>query len=301
MRMEWNLAIGALCGLVLALLILIAVLRWRQGRAARKGRKGERIVAKELKGLRRRDYIVLNDLLLPVAQGRTSQIDHIVVSTRGIFVVETKSLAGRIAGSEHSQYWTQHLSSQSRQIYNPLLQNAAHIRALRRLLKDLDPEWFVSVVAFTEAWRIEVKADEIVEPRRILPDRHIPRTFLPSERRKRRWWRPGAEVRLDESQVILTLDELTDEMGRRKRVISRDDLAEIAERIEEVALTERSDRSRHKEYAKDTSRNITREIRQGNCPRCGGRLQIRQGEKGEFVGCENYPECRFTCSIDRLH
>lgn len=299
--MDWNLIIGILCGLILALLILIAVLRWRQGRAERKGRRGERVVAKELKSLRRRDYVVLNDILLPASQGRTSQIDHIVVSTRGIFVVETKSLAGRIVGSEHSQYWTQHFSSQSRQIYNPLLQNAAHIRVLRRLLKDIDPGLFISVVVFTEAWRMEIKADEIVIPRRILPDRHIPRTFIPSERRKRRWWRPGAEVRLDESCVILSIDEVTEEMERRKRVIPRSSLAEIAEKIKETSLSDHRDRGVHKEYAKETSRNISREIRQGNCPRCGGRLQIRKGEKGEFVGCENYPSCRFTCSIDRLH
>lgn len=299
--MDWNIIIGLLCGLILALLILIAVVRWRQGRGERKGRRGERIVAKELKGLGRREYIVLNDLLLPTAQGRTSQIDHVVVSTRGIFVVETKSLAGRIAGNEHSQYWIQYLSSQSRQIYNPLLQNAAHIRVLRRLLKDLDPELFVSVVVFTEAWRMDIKANEIVIPRSILPDLHIRRTFRPSERRKRRWWCPGREVRLDESRVILSIDEVTEELKRRKRVIPRDSLSEIAERIEGVAITDRHSRVEHKEYAKATSRNITREIRQGNCPRCGGRLVIRKGGKGEFVGCENYPSCRFTCTVDHLH
>ena len=299
--MNWSLIFGILAGIVISLLIFIAVLHWRRGRAERKGRRGERMVSKELKNLKRRDYIVLNDILLPTSSERTSQIDHVVVSTRGIFVIETKSLAGRITGSEHAQYWRQNLSSQSRSIYNPLLQNAAHIRALRRILKGMDERLFISAVVFTEAWRLEIAAEDIIIPRRFLPDRHIRRTFQPSERRKRRWWRPGKEVRLDENRIVLPLEELTDELRRRKRIIPRDDLPEIAEKIQAAALTERHDRLSHTEYAKETSRNISREIRQGNCPRCGGRLVVKRGEKGEFVGCENFPSCRFTCSIDRLH
>ena len=300
--MNWLLIFGILIGLIIALLILIAVLWWRRGRAARKGRKGEKIVSKELKSLKKRDFIVLNDLLLPAAQERTSQIDHIVVSTKGIFVVETKSHAGRIAGSEHSQYWTQYLASQSRQLYNPLLQNASHIRVLRRLLPDVDANLLISVVVFTEVWRLDLRAEDIIVKRTLLPDRHIKRTFTPSERKDRHWWCPWRrEVRLDERQIVVPLEELTDELKRRKPAIPRDMLAGIAEKIEDAALSQKSDKRGHREYAKETSRNIAREIRQGNCPRCGGRLVVKRGEKGEFVGCENYPDCRFTCSIDRRH
>jgi putative RecB family exonuclease len=30
------------------------------------------------------------------------------------------------------------------------------------------------------------------------------------------------------------------------------------------------------------------------CPRCGGSLIERRGRYGEFLGCENFPECRYT-------
>ena len=30
------------------------------------------------------------------------------------------------------------------------------------------------------------------------------------------------------------------------------------------------------------------------CPQCGGALRERNGAKGPFVGCSNYPNCRFT-------
>ncbi|MCP1103749.1 DNA polymerase-3 subunit epsilon [Aequitasia blattaphilus] len=39
--------------------------------------------------------------------------------------------------------------------------------------------------------------------------------------------------------------------------------------------------------------NITVEI----CPKCGGELMKRNGKFGEFFGCGNYPECRYTRNI----
>lgn len=300
-EMDLKILCGILVGIALMLLIYICIVKWRAGRAARKGRRGEQIVAKTLSRLKRRDAIVLNNVLLPASNGRTSQIDHVVISTRGIFVIETKSLAGRISGSEHSQYWTQHLSSQTRQVYNPLLQNKGHIRVLARLLPDVDKDFFISMVVFTEAWRLDIKADDIIEERTLLPDRHIRRTFIPAERRKRRWWRRSEEVRLDEANIVTDIYGMVKEIERRDRVIGRDRLPEIQAVIEKVALQGRGASKEHTAYAKETSRNISREIRQGICPRCGGSLIVKKGTNGEFVGCENYPSCRFTCSIDQIH
>lgn len=36
------------------------------------------------------------------------------------------------------------------------------------------------------------------------------------------------------------------------------------------------------------------EIQHGICPRCGGKLVERQGKYGKFIGCSNYPKCRYT-------
>jgi ssDNA-binding Zn-finger/Zn-ribbon topoisomerase 1 len=30
------------------------------------------------------------------------------------------------------------------------------------------------------------------------------------------------------------------------------------------------------------------------CPRCGGELEEREGRHGSFIGCSEYPECRYT-------
>ncbi len=39
-------------------------------------------------------------------------------------------------------------------------------------------------------------------------------------------------------------------------------------------------------------------LRQANvCPRCGGKLIKRMGKNGEFIGCSNFPNCRYSKSV----
>lgn len=271
---------------------------WRRGRAARRGKQGERQVAKAISKLKKKDFTCLNDVLLPSSSRNTSQIDHIIVSTRGIFVLETKSHVGRITGSEHAQYWEQRLPGQSRSFYNPLLQNHSHLKTLQKLFPSIPEDTFVSVVVFTEASGLSIRADKIVIERRLLPDKIIERTLVPSERVEKKWWRRNKEVRLDDSKIVILLDDLIEEVKRRKKILSRDEIKEIAERIEEISIQDRQSRKDHTTYAKATAKNISREIRNGICPRCGGRLVVRKTDNGEFLGCENFPHCRFSSQLE---
>ncbi|MDE6741493.1 MAG: NERD domain-containing protein [Muribaculaceae bacterium] len=299
---HWPVIAAFLCGLLLAALSVRLVIWWRRGKTLRSGRRGEKAVAKELGRLKKKDYIVINDLLLPTANGKTSQVDHVVVSTRGIFVIETKNHAGRISGSEQAQYWQQHLSSQSRGFYNPVLQNRSHLRAVRRHLPKLDAELFSTMVVFTEAWRLDIKADDIIIERKLLPDRHISRTLVPSERIKKHWWCPWRkEVVLDEHKMVTRIDGMIEEISRRPRILSRDAMRDLAEKLIAANVTDSTLRKQHTEYAKRTSKDVSADISKGICPRCGGMLVVRKSERGEFAACSNYPKCRFTCSIDRLH
>ena len=89
------------------------------------------------------DWPLLNDVLLP-SGGGTSQIDHILVSPGGVFVIETKDMNGWIFASPGQQRWTQTfmanrwsrmvgIKSKRFSFYNPLLQNEGHARALVKL------------------------------------------------------------------------------------------------------------------------------------------------------------------------
>lgn len=35
------------------------------------------------------------------------------------------------------------------------------------------------------------------------------------------------------------------------------------------------------------------------CPKCGGSLVIRTGRYGKFLGCRNYPRCKYTKNINK--
>ena len=72
-----------------------------------KGVLGEFMVNTAIKlMLDKKHYHLLDNITLPTEDGST-QIDHIIVSRFGIFVVETKNMKGWIFGSEHQKQWTQ--------------------------------------------------------------------------------------------------------------------------------------------------------------------------------------------------
>ena len=273
--------------------------RWRRS-PQRWGRKGERQVRRALRRLPRRDFIALHDLMIPTGttdeQGhqRYRQIDHVVVSTRGIFVIETKAHKGHIQGSEEAQYWQQRFLMSARSFYNPLLQNASHIRSLRRAVRGLPADMFISVVVFTEAWRIDVLTEDLVKRRRWWPARHIRRTLDPARSVKGSWWRRRKAVILDDSKVVMRLDSLVGELKRRPRILSRDEIVDIADRLQSADSKEAS-RRQHAASARRTAAYQEKTIRHGLCPRCGGRLILRESKTGAFFGCENFPQCRFSC------
>lgn len=111
-----------------------------------KGHLGEARVNARLETLDPTRYIVLNDVMLPAA-GATTQIDHIVVSRFGIFVVETKTYRGWIFGNETDARWTQSIYRHKERFQNPIRQNYRHLKTLSELLR-LPEKCFVSVVAF---------------------------------------------------------------------------------------------------------------------------------------------------------
>ena len=78
-------------------------------------------------------YHVFNNVLVSV-NGRTTQIDHVIVSRYGIFVLETKDKTGWIFGSENQREWTQVIFNDRYRFQNPLRQNYLHTKSLSEFL-----------------------------------------------------------------------------------------------------------------------------------------------------------------------
>lgn len=96
-----------------------------------------------------RDAHVLNNITLRLEDGSTTQIDHILVSTKGIFVIETKHYKGWIFANAKSKFWTQTIYKMKYKFQNPIFQNYKHVKAVRDLFEFLEPQMLHNIVVFS--------------------------------------------------------------------------------------------------------------------------------------------------------
>jgi predicted RNA-binding Zn-ribbon protein involved in translation (DUF1610 family) len=92
-------------------------------------------------------YTLFKNVTLPTEDGGTTQIDHVIVSRYGIFVIETKNMKGWIFGGEQQKTWTQKIYRHTNKFKNPLHQNYKHTQTLQSIL-GLTPDKLFSVVVF---------------------------------------------------------------------------------------------------------------------------------------------------------
>ena len=112
-----------------------------------KGWLGEKITSASMWAMMDQDvYHKIDDIIIPTSNG-TTQIDHVVVSKYGIFVIETKNMRGWIFGNADSDRWTQNIFGVKHQFQNPLKQNYRHTRCLADFLK-VDHDLMKPVVFF---------------------------------------------------------------------------------------------------------------------------------------------------------
>lgn len=230
----------------------------------RKGKKGERTVAKILSPLDENEYKVLNDVMVRTQNGKTSQIDHIVVSAYGIFVIETKNYRGWIFGNEKAAYWMQIIYHAKYRLRNPVKQNYAHIFALKEILAEYSTIIYFPIVVFVG--KAELK--EIKSKMPVIYDTEL-LTLIHSNATSKCL----AEAEIDKIVELLSSKNIVNDETRVEHINT------IRQTIHE------------------------RELKMKNliCPRCNGTLKLRAGKSGKFYGCSNYPRCRFTLSYDNYN
>lgn len=126
-------------GIFLLMALYTAWYLWRKKKREsatdRIGAAGERLMASQLKKIAGQyGWTVLNNVYLPLYD-KTTQIDHLIVGEFGVLVVETKHISGVIYGDAASKNWKQDIGKKHNTLYNPLLQNKAHLDCLSHHLK----------------------------------------------------------------------------------------------------------------------------------------------------------------------
>ena len=243
-----------------AIPILILKIIFDRKKAKRKGLIGEKSVRNALKSLPD-EYRVLNDILLK-SENETgySQIDHIVLSPYCIFVIETKNYNGKatITGNDNMAKWCKNIFGHKEYFQNPVIQNYGHIKTLQTLLNEYENIPFLSIVVFNSDCKLSVDS---------------------------------------KTPVIHTNRLLNVIMENSTQIVSGDNrLSDIEEKITQNNITDKKIRKEHIKSIK-TNKAPNRVTPEGKCPACGGNLVTRQGKNGAFLGCENFPRCRYTDSI----
>ncbi|WP_276917722.1 NERD domain-containing protein [Aneurinibacillus aneurinilyticus] len=232
------------------------VLSQPEEKIQQKGRIGEKIVQDILSRLGN-EYIGFHDIMIQGNNGNTAQIDHIVFSPYGIFVIETKAYNGYIKGYEDAKNWVQFLKKQQRyEFYNPIKQNEQHIKALRTVLNDsasLLP--IVSIIVFVGTKNIEVEATKAIVIR--------------------------------ESELLTVIRNHVNEK------LTMQQTYEMTDMLQKMNIISEAMREQH---VKDIQKR-GEQVEKGICPSCGEALVERTGQYGVFLGCSGYPRCRFKTNL----
>ena len=242
--------------ILILIIIILLVFACKINKHKIKGFIGERLVANTLRKLPVNEYKVFNNISLKTDRG-SSQIDHVVVSKYGIFVMETKRYSGWIHGNEKSQYWTQSIYKKKKKFRNPIKQNWSHIFALKESLSYYKDVKYHNIVVFTGNGKLK----NITSKTPVVYHRQLIRT-----------------IKANSESVVLDDKHLNS----------------IVVKLSQLAAEDRGIRKKHIGETKKHVSESRKKIKQLICPRCNGSLIVRKGRYGKFYGCSNYPKCRFT-------
>ena len=233
----------------------------------RKGARGERKVHNALAAvLDGTEYKVFSDLIIP-ADGGTSQIDHLIISRFGIFVIETKNMSGWIFGGADQPKWTQVQKGGKRLSFqNPIFQNYAHLRSLEAIFR-VKKEILHNFVVFTGS----------AEPKTEMP-----------------------------FNVAWGLEDLGRLIGKnRTEVLSETDVQNCVNTLQQKALE--NTKAVRKEHLNNIQKNAAKKVKNPpemftptddgrSCPKCGAEMIKRVNRKTHefFWGCTRFPKCKFT-------
>lgn len=257
---------------------MLDLLRWLVTLPERsKGNRGESRINKIIeRNLGENEYLI-EDATLHTEDG-TTQIDHIIVSTYGIFVIETKNMDGWIFGDSdlRRKEWTQTIYRYSNKFPNPLRQNYGHVKTLESLL-DLAGKKIFSIVVFVGDSTF--KTD--------MPDNVMDKGGFIK-------WIKGIKLR---NQAIFTkaevkgiVDKIEDARKKRSFKTNREHVKHVRNTVAEK---------------KREKKGTTAKKENGNsaiCPRCESPLVVREAKKGKnkggkFLGCSSYPRCRYMADL----
>ena len=206
--------------------------------------------------------IVMHDVLIDGAAEHTSQIDLLIIGTKGIYVVEVKTFTdAKIYGDMAKSKWYYYSHGRKYEIYSPIKQNQKHVDYLKRFLQDFgDIPFFSIITMICEDYKLSGAS----------PQNTIVCNSLPAMER--------------------AMYQLTKE---HPAVLSEEEKQKICAYIQTNQHIGKSARAAHKEQVVSYKNDLEELKSQKKCPYCKADLVLRNGKYGSFYGCPNYPKCKY--------
>ncbi|WP_438402339.1 NERD domain-containing protein [Aeromonas veronii] len=236
--------------------------------------------------LDKREYHLLKNVTLPTPQG-TTQIDHVIVSRFGLFVIETKNIKGWIFGNPAHKSWTQQLYRRRHTFQNPLRQNYLHLMTLKSLLGLADHQLH-SIIYFIGDCTFKTP----------MPDNVMNRGLI-------RYIKSKTTQVLTPAEVTRVIDTIQRGRLAANWQTHKQHVAQLKARHSEVPRPRLSVATMPVvNQVVNAAPTITESLTQANplCPRCGNPMVLRTAKRGDnrgnrFWGCSGYPKCRFIVNL----
>ncbi|HGY5238559.1 TPA: NERD domain-containing protein [Aeromonas salmonicida subsp. pectinolytica] len=247
-----------------------------------KGMVGEWLITLSIRlFLDKREYHLLDNVTLPLEQG-TTQIDHVIVSRFGVFVIETKNMKGWIFGDPKHKRWTQQLYRRRHGFQNPLHQNYLHVMTLKTLLGLADNQLH-SIVYFIGDCTFKTPMPDNVMRRGLVS--YIKQKITPV---------------LTPAEVIQVVETIQQGRLAANWQTHKQHVALLKTRHASPPANNASTRTpiRQPVVDKPLQSVLPPDNPPPLCPRCGSTMVLRTATRGEnrgknFFGCSRYPKCRF--------
>lgn len=263
----------------------------RQIRLAEYGIVGENNIAYELKnsGI---DLFALHDIYLEFGD-KSAQIDYLIVTRKQVFVLECKNLIGNIEIDNTGKFLRTYEMNGKRVkegIYSPITQNERHLLVLKELRGDSKGNIITKALFNKNFDNVYKSLVVLANPKTYLNDRYAKKEIKQKV------------IRAD--QLIETIKKYDYESNDASW--SEDDMRNLAEFFLSKSIPAKSDYAkRYEEMVLEQKSATTNETKDDGifiCPKCGGKLVLREAKTGanvgnKFYGCSNYPRCKYIKNL----
>lgn len=293
------------------------------------GKYGEYLTYKNLKSFEASGAKFLFNIYVPKEDGKTTEIDILMICSKGVFVFESKNYSGWIFGSEGQKNWYQTLPtgrgrSHKERFYNPIMQNRSHISYLKAYLGEQIPIW--SFIVFSD--RCTLKSIQITSNDTCVINRcnvasaisamcnQIPGDFLNEDKIADLYSKLYPCTQVDvmvKAQHIANIHNNRNPLSLPQTEPPAVSFDEPVESIKTQQQTETITTISNNtvvleadvtmpDCELDEQRAEERQILK--CPKCGGNLILRTATRGvhignQFYGCSNYPTCKYIQNITK--